>query len=119
GAAAPTTAPAGGAASTPAAAKPATGGKAVELEVWAHGDVLVDWMSDAMKNFNFPNQGITLKKVIYPISEAHAKMLAAISSGQGLPDIMRIEQGRFSPFIKGQTVGLVDLTDKIGAKKND
>jgi arabinosaccharide transport system substrate-binding protein len=46
-------------------------------------------------------------------------MLAAISSGQGLPDIMRIEQGRFSPFIKGQTVGLMDLTERIGARKND
>src|SRR5438105_1638769 len=50
--AAPTKPAAAGAASTPApAAAGSTGGKAVELEVWAHGDVLVDWMSDAMKNF--------------------------------------------------------------------
>src|SRR5947209_5362393 len=92
---------------------------AVVLEVWAHWDQGVDWMTNAMKNFNFPNTNITIKKVVYPIAEVHAKMLAAVSSGQGVPDIMRIEQGRFSPFIKGQTVGLLDLTDKIAPKKND
>src|SRR5579884_1998107 len=120
-AAAPTAAPAAGAAATtaPAAAKPATGANAVTLEVWAHWDQGVDWITNAMKNYNFPNSNITIKKVVYPIAEVHAKMLAAISSGQGVPDIMRIEQGRFSPFIKGQTIGLMDLTDKIGAKKND
>jgi arabinosaccharide transport system substrate-binding protein len=113
----PTSAPAKAAtAAQPAAA---AGGKAVELEVWSHSDVLVDWMSDAMKNFNFPNQNITLKKVIYPIDEVHAKMLAALSSGQGVPDIMRIEQGKFSPFIKGQTMGLMELTDKIGDRTKD
>jgi ABC-type glycerol-3-phosphate transport system substrate-binding protein len=102
------------------AAQPVSAGtKAVELEVWSHNEVLVDWMSEALKNFNFPNQNITLKKVIYPIDEVHAKMLAALSSGQGVPDIMRIEQGRFSPFIKGQTLGLMDLTDKIGDRTKD
>lgn len=128
---APTTAPAGGApaatkpaagaaaTTAPAAAKPATGGNAVTIEVWAHWDQGVDWMTNAMKNYNFPHPNITIKKVVYPIAEAHAKMLAAISSGQGVPDIMRIEQGRFSPFIKGQTIGLTDLTDRIGARKND
>ena len=117
----PTSAPAGAPASatTAAQAGAAAGGKAVELEIWTHSDVLVDWMSDAMKNFNFPNQNITLKKVVYPIAEVHAKMLAALSSGQGVPDIMRIEQGRFSPFIKGSTIGLTDLTDKIGDRTKD
>lgn len=111
--------PAGATATTAAAPAVASGGKAVELEVWSHSDVLVDWMSEALKNFNFPNQDITLKKVIYPIAEVHAKMLAALSSGQGVPDIMRIEQGRFSPFIKGQSIGLMDLTDKIGDRTKD
>jgi arabinosaccharide transport system substrate-binding protein len=46
-------------------------------------------------------------------------MLAAISSGQGVPDIMRIEQGQFPPFIKGQVVGLLDITDRIASKKSD
>jgi arabinosaccharide transport system substrate-binding protein len=118
-AAAATTAPAAGAATTPAAAKPAAGTKNVELEVWAHSPVLVQWLVDAMKNYNFPNQGLTLKAAIYPFDEAHNKMLAAINSGAGLPAIMRVEQGRFSSFIKGQQVGFVDLTDKIGARRND
>src|SRR5262249_26647046 len=81
--ASPTSAPA----AQPTAAQPVTGSKAVELEVWSHADVLVDWMSDALKNFNFINQDITLKKVIYPIDDVHAKMLDALSSGQGVPDI--------------------------------
>jgi ABC-type glycerol-3-phosphate transport system substrate-binding protein len=113
--ASPTSAPA----AQPTAAQPAPGSKAVELEVWSHADVLVDWMSEAMKNFNFPNQNIMLKKVIYPIDDVHAKMLAALSSGQGVPDIMRIEQGKFSPFIKGQTIGLMDLTSRIGDRTKD
>src|SRR5438045_882190 len=58
GGAAATKPAAAGGASTPApAAASSTGANAVELEVWAHSDVLVDWMIQAMKNYDFPNPG--------------------------------------------------------------
>lgn len=91
---------------------------AVELEAWAHWDEGIQWLVDAMKHYNFPNTNITIKKVIYPFDEVHNKMLAACNSGSGLPDIMRVEQGRMSAFLRGESC-FVDLTPLIGDKKND
>ncbi|HEV8636553.1 MAG TPA: extracellular solute-binding protein [Chloroflexota bacterium] len=110
------TKPAAGA--TPQAAAPAAGTKAVELEVWAHWDQGIQWLINSMKNYNFPNPNLTIKKVVYPFDEAHNKMLAALNSGVGVPDIMRVEQGRMSAFLKGN-IGFFDLTDRIGARRND
>jgi arabinosaccharide transport system substrate-binding protein len=101
----------------PQAAQPSTKGQ-VELEVWAHWDQGVQWLIDAMKHYNFPNPNITIKKVVYPFDEVHNKMLAACNSGSGLPDIMRVEQGRMSAFLRGEAC-FVDLKPLIGDKLKD
>jgi len=110
-AAAPTQQPA------PAAAQASTQGK-VELVAWAHWDQGIQWIIDAMKNYNFSNPNITIKKVVYPIQEVHAKMLAACVSGIGQPDIMRVEQGYMSTFLQGQPC-FVDIKPLIGNKIKD
>ena len=102
----------------PKAEAPPQSAGAVEVEVWAHWDQGVQWLINAMQNYNFPKSNITIKKVVYPFDEVHNKLLAAVNAGSGVPDIGRIEQGRFSAFLKGD-VGFVDLKNHIGNKMND
>ena len=46
----------------------------------------------------------------------HDKLLAALVSGQGAPDIAEVEIARFSQFLKGERVPFVPLTERIGAE---
>jgi len=112
--AAPGAAPAGGAAA-PAA------DSGVVVEAWAHWEQGLQWLEDAMNNYGFAEQNpnITLNKVVAPFAEIHDKMLAACASGVGLPDIMRVEQGRAAAFFKGDEVCFADLTDLIGDRMDD
>ncbi|HEX5414173.1 MAG TPA: extracellular solute-binding protein [Chloroflexota bacterium] len=100
-----------------ATAAPSSKGK-VELVAWAHWDQGIQWIIDAMKDYKFTDSNITIKKVVYPYDEVHAKMLAACVSGVGQPDIMRIEQGQMSKFLQGQPC-FVDIKPLIGNKLND
>jgi len=112
---APTGAPEPGDAAAPAS------DEAVEVEAWAHWEQGLQWLEDAMNNYGFTeeNPHITLNKVVAPFDEIHNKMLAACASGVGLPDIMRVEQGRASSFFKGDEICFVDLTDLIGDRMDD
>jgi len=109
----------------PAADGGGDGGSAegVEVTAWAHWEQGLQWLQDSMDNYGFAdiegNGDITLNPVIAPFGEIHDKMLAACASGVGLPDIMRVEQGRAAAFFKGEEVCFVDLTDLIGDKMDD
>lgn len=112
-----------------APAAPATGGEAaapaaanaVVVEAWAHWEQGLQWLEDAMTNYGFFDEhpNISLNKIVAPFAEIHDKMLAACASGVGVPDIMRVEQGRASAFFKGEEICFVDLTDLIGERLND
>lgn len=95
-----------------------TAKQAVQLVAWAHWDQGIQVFIDAMKDYNFPDTSITIKKVVYPIKDVHAKMLAACVSGVGEPDMMRIEQGYMSQFLHGSPC-FVDITPNIGNKIRD
>lgn len=111
----PGAAPAEGGAAAPAA------DDGVVVEAWAHWEQGLQWLEDAMNNYGFAedNPNITLNKVVAPFAEIHDKMLAACASGVGLPDIMRVEQGRAAAFFKGDEVCFADLTDLIGDRMDD
>ncbi|MEZ4737739.1 MAG: extracellular solute-binding protein [Caldilineaceae bacterium] len=114
---------AGGTANTPTTGGESapTGDDAVVLEAWAHWEQGLQWLEDAMNNYGFAEQhpNISLNKVVAPFSEIHDKMLAACASGVGIPDIMRVEQGRAAAFFKGDEVCFSDLTDLIGDRMDD
>jgi arabinosaccharide transport system substrate-binding protein len=80
----------------------------------------LDWIDNALQASGFwdNNPNLSFEKVVQPFDEVHNKMLAACASGVGVPDIMRVEQGRMSTFFKGNPC-FVDMTDLIGARKDD
>ena len=75
---------------------------ALETDAWreAHGNV----------NVNFR---------IFPYEQMHDKLLTALVSGKGAPDVADVEISRFSNFIKGDELPFVDLTDRVGSDIED
>ncbi|MDQ6671324.1 MAG: extracellular solute-binding protein [Chloroflexota bacterium] len=137
GAAAPTTAPPAAAPTTAAAAKPTTAaaaaptaaaaaptaapqaqatqapaktGAATTLEFWAFGPDRLLFVKEVMQ----ARPEITINYRVFPYQEMHDKLLAAVTSGRGAPDIVDVEISRFGGFLKGDTVPFVPLNDKIG-----
>jgi arabinosaccharide transport system substrate-binding protein len=118
------------AACAPPTGAPATGGEQaaapaadaqIEIEAWAHWEQGLNWIDTALQESGFweKNPSWSLKKVVAPFNEIHDKMLAALASGVGVPDIMRVEQGRMSAFFKGEQIGFLELNDLIGDRMKD
>ena len=93
----------------------------VIVEAWAHWEQGLGWIQNSMDNYGFSeeNPHITWNPVVAPFAEIHDKMLAACASGVGVPDVMRVEQGRMSAFFKGEEICFIDLTDRIGDRMDD
>ena len=74
-----------------------------------------------MDNYGFSDENphITWNPVVAPFAEIHDKMLAACASGVGVPDVMRLEQGRMAAFFKGDEICFIDMTDRIGDRLDD
>jgi ABC-type glycerol-3-phosphate transport system substrate-binding protein len=115
--AAPAPAPGGGSEGVAAPAADET----VMVEAWAHWEQGLQWLEDALNHYGWAEKhpNIKLNKIVAPFAEIHDKMLAACASGVGVPDIMRVEQGRMSAFFKGEEICFVDLTDLIGDRMDD
>ncbi len=75
---------------------------ALQTDAWkeAHGNVKV--------NFR-----------IFQYEQMHDKLLTALVSGKGAPDLADVEISRFSNFIKGDELPFVDLTDRVGGDIDD
>lgn len=82
------------------------------LDMWVfaelHGQVYEE-MAD-MWNEENPDKQIDLNLTVYPYQDMHDKLLLAVNSGQGGPDLADIEVGKFGNFVKGDNPPLVDLT---------
>lgn len=83
-----------------------------ELTFWTfvqdHADY---WVAQAGHwNEANPDRPIEVVPTVYPWADMHDKLLLALQSGTGAPDMVDIEIGRFGPFLKGD-VHLIDVTD--------
>jgi arabinosaccharide transport system substrate-binding protein len=58
---------------------------------------------------------VTVEFQQFTWAQMHDKLLAALVSGRGAPDVADIEIQRFPQFIGGATVPFVDLTQRIGS----
>ncbi|GAA1985162.1 ABC transporter substrate-binding protein [Isoptericola halotolerans] len=75
-----------------------------ELHAAVYDDMAVRWNEDN------PDRPIDLNITVYPYQDMHDKLLLAVNSGQGVPDLVDIEVNKFSSFVKGDNPPLVDLT---------
>lgn len=62
-------------------------------------------------NEEHPDKAIDLQVTVYPYDDMHNKLQLAANSGQGLPDAVDIELGKFGNFVKGDATPLLGLNE--------
>jgi len=94
--------------------QPSGEGQDVELEFWTFVDAHTDFMQARVEEFNAANDeyNITLDASTADFEEMHDRLLIALQTGTGAPDIVDIEIQRFATFLRGE-VPLHPLTDII------
>lgn len=96
-------------------------GKTITLNFWTFQELHKQFMDDAVATWNksHPDQQIVLKTDVYPYDEMHNKLLIALQSGTGAPDIADIEIGKFANFLKGSKPALAELNSVVDPVKKD
>lgn len=95
-------------------------GKPTTLNFWTFQELHKGFMDDAVASWNKanPDKQITLKTDVYPYDENHNKLLIALQSGTGAPDLADIEISKFPNFLKGSKPGLVELNSVVDPVKD-
>ncbi|HEX2741088.1 MAG TPA: extracellular solute-binding protein [Rubrobacter sp.] len=96
-------------------------GTSKSLEFWGFDEGRVNFAKAGYKSKAFKDKysDVEITFRILPYEQMHDKLLTALVSGQGAPDIADIEISRFGQFIKGDRVPLLGLEDRIGDAIND
>jgi arabinosaccharide transport system substrate-binding protein len=88
------------------------------LEVWGFDEGRLNFAKNAAElpvfKDKYPNVTVNFRQ--FPFAQMHDKLLAALVSGQGAPDVAEVEIARFSQFLKGERVPFVPLTERVGAE---
>jgi arabinosaccharide transport system substrate-binding protein len=89
-------------------------GKTTPITLWTFQPIHLDFYNAAVKVWNAQNPGkaIDLQAEAFPYPDMHNKLLVAVQSGVGAPDIADIEISKFPNFLQGD-IGLVPLNDVI------
>ncbi|MET0771715.1 MAG: extracellular solute-binding protein, partial [Candidatus Limnocylindrales bacterium] len=87
-----------------------------DLSLWVFVDRHGTFMQKQAELWNAanPDRPINLTFESIPYDDMHNNLLAAFVGGSGAPDLVDIEIGKFSTFVKTEdTVHLLDLTDVV------
>jgi arabinosaccharide transport system substrate-binding protein len=90
-------------------------GKPYQLTFWTFQDLHRQFYEDAVKVWNEknPDRRIALRAEVYSYDDTHNKLLIALQTGQGAPDIVDIEISRFANYLQGTSLGLEPLNDVV------
>lgn len=90
-----------------------------QLSFWTFQELHKGFWDDAVVSWNqaHSDKPIELKTDVYPFDEMHNKLLIALQSGTGAPDIVDIEIGKFANFLKG-TPALVPMNSIVDPAKD-
>jgi len=93
---------------------------ATDLTLWTFQELHANFYQSMVPVWNAANPAkqITLKPEVFPYDDLHNKLLVALQSGVGAPDIADIEVSKFANYLKGtiQLAPLNDLLDPIKDK---
>jgi arabinosaccharide transport system substrate-binding protein len=97
------------------------GGSEKSLEFWFFDDGRASFAKAAYKSDKFKSvqPDVKVNFRIFPYDEMHNKLLSALVSGKGAPDLADIEISQFGKFIKGERIPLIGLKDRIGDEINN
>lgn len=100
-------------------AKPPSG-KATKLTLWTFTEVHQKFYENMAGSWNksHPDKQIQLEATTLPYEDMHSKLLVALQSGTGAPDISDIESSKFPNFLKGK-VQLAELNGIVEPELNN
>ncbi len=89
-------------------------GDATEIEVWTFIELHQQFYTDMAEKWNEENPDKKVKLVLSNMAydDMHNKLSLALESGEGAPDVVDIELGKFPAFMTGK-IGLRDLKPEI------
>ncbi|SFL72065.1 ABC transporter substrate-binding protein [Halanaerobium salsuginis] len=89
--------------------------KTTTLTFWTFQELHQQFLEKevARWNENNPDNQIALEATVYPYDQMHNKLLIALQSGVGAPDIADIEISKFANYLKGNTPQLVAFNDVV------
>lgn len=89
-------------------------GDATELEVWTFIELHQQFYTDMAERWNeeHPDKKVKLVLSNMAYDDMHNKLSLALESGEGAPDVVDIELGKFPAFMTGK-IGLRDLKPEI------
>lgn len=92
----------------------------VKLELWNFVEIHSQFYEKMLEQWNDlnPEEQIQITFTTYPYSDMHTKMIMAVQTGEGAPDICDIEIGQFPNFMQGD-VQLRPLNDVIDPYRSD
>lgn len=95
------------------------GEDATELSFWTFVDLHGKHLDKMLGLWNQenPDKQIKLNVTVMPYDDMHNKLLLAVTSGKGAPDIADIELGQFPKFLEGDNVLLESLNDVFAPYK--
>ncbi len=94
--------------------------KPVDIEFWTFQDLHVSFYEKMAEKWNQanPNEPIQLVPTVYPYDDMHNKLLIALQSGVGAPDLVDIELGKYANYLKGD-IQLVKINDIVEPELNN
>lgn len=94
-------------------------GDYTELNVWTFIELHQEFYTNMAEKWNKENPDKKVKLVLSNMQydDMHNKLSLALESGEGAPDVVDIELGKFPAFMTGK-IGLMDLTDAIEPYKD-
>ena len=91
-----------------------------DLSLWTFQELHANFYQSMVPIWNAanPSKQITLKPEVFPYDDLHNKLLVALQSGVGAPDLADIEVSKSANYLKGtiQLAPLNDLLDPIKDK---
>ena len=92
--------------------------EAATLEFWGFDEGRLNFAKAAaeLPVFKDAHPDVTINFREFQFDQMHDRLLAALASGRGAPDIADVEIAKFSAFIKGDRIPFVPLGDRIGAE---
>ena len=96
------------------------GPKKTGTEMWTFVDLHAKFYEDMMKQWNIenPDRQINITFTNMPYGEMHTKVIMAVQTGKGMPDLVDIEIGQFPNFLVGD-VAFLELNKFIDPYRDD
>lgn len=90
------------------------------MEMWSFVELHNTFYASMLEKWNKenPDRQIQITFTTYPFADMHNKLIMALQTGEGAPDLCDIELGQFPNFLQGE-VQLYSLNDALEPYKSD